>query len=174
MSLITKLLGELEKSRPGLPLCGPNCPFGEHIDVLRAPPSKDNFALQCHFVGHMIDAIAGQHPWDGKAGSRMSISQTGIEDELLYIYNDLNNPALNDMRRRGKAVEPGDDAAFQGFSPAFFGCDGWEAKVELMAEAVRAYLQDPNYIKTVAWNTAKRIRATVNPHPGLKYIIQFN
>jgi hypothetical protein len=45
---------------------------------------------------------------------------------------------------------------------------------ELMGEAIRAYLTDPNYIKTVAPRTAAAIRAAVNAHPELSKIIQFN
>ena len=39
---------------------------------------------------------------------------------------------------------------------------------------MRAYLTDPNYLKTVAPDTAKRIRQFVNDHPQLRHIIQFN
>jgi hypothetical protein len=45
---------------------------------------------------------------------------------------------------------------------------------ELMAEGIRLYLTDPNYIKTVAPGTAKAIREAVNSHPVLSRIIQFN
>ena len=43
-----------------------------------------------------------------------------------------------------------------------------------MAEAIRAYITDPNYIKTVAPKTAAAIRERVNTHPLLKRFIQFN
>jgi hypothetical protein len=43
-----------------------------------------------------------------------------------------------------------------------------------MGEAIRAYLADPNYLKTVAPKTAARIREAVNTHPTLSKIIQFN
>ena len=43
-----------------------------------------------------------------------------------------------------------------------------------MVEAVRAYMADPNYLKTVAPKTAAAIRAAVNTHPQLSKIIQFN
>ena len=43
-----------------------------------------------------------------------------------------------------------------------------------MAEAIRAYLADPNYLKTVAPKTAAAIREAVNSHPILSKIIQFN
>jgi hypothetical protein len=45
---------------------------------------------------------------------------------------------------------------------------------EFMAEAIRAYFSDPNYIKTVAPKAAAAIRAAVNNHPTLSKIIQFN
>ncbi len=44
---------------------------------------------------------------------------------------------------------------------------------ELTAEAIRAYMQDPNYIKTVAPALAKEIRK-LNSVKGLRDIIQFN
>ena len=43
-----------------------------------------------------------------------------------------------------------------------------------MAEAIRAYMADPNYIKTVAPQTAARIRQYVNSEPRLNHVIQFN
>lgn len=45
---------------------------------------------------------------------------------------------------------------------------------ELRAEAVRAYLTDPNWLKTNYPAVAARIRAHVNEHPFLSKIIQFN
>jgi hypothetical protein len=43
-----------------------------------------------------------------------------------------------------------------------------------MAEAIRAYIQDPNYLKTVAPKTAAAIRKAVNGNPRLSKAIQFN
>jgi hypothetical protein len=45
---------------------------------------------------------------------------------------------------------------------------------EYVAEAIRAYLVNPNYLKTVAPKTAAAIRAAVNGHPRLSRILQFN
>lgn len=45
---------------------------------------------------------------------------------------------------------------------------------EYIAEASRAYMVDPNWLKTVAPKTAARIREYVNSHPELSKIIQFN
>ena len=43
-----------------------------------------------------------------------------------------------------------------------------------MAEAIRAYMTDPNYLKSVAPETAKRIREAVNANPRLNSVIQLN
>jgi hypothetical protein len=43
-----------------------------------------------------------------------------------------------------------------------------------MAEAIRAYLENPNYLKTVAPKTAAKIRAAVNANPSVNKIIHFN
>lgn len=43
-----------------------------------------------------------------------------------------------------------------------------------MAEAIRAYMENPDFIKSYAPSTAKLIREAVNEDPMLKGIIQFN
>ena len=45
---------------------------------------------------------------------------------------------------------------------------------ELWAQAIRAYMIDPNYMKTVAPNAAAVIRGAVNAYPELSKIIQFD
>jgi hypothetical protein len=59
-------------------------------------------------------------------------------------------------------------------TPQRRGYDSENAPREYMAEAIRAYMTDPNYLKTVAPKTAAAIRAAVNAHPTLSKIIQFN
>ena len=59
-------------------------------------------------------------------------------------------------------------------TPQRHGYDSEEVPREYMAEAIRAYMTDPNYFKTVAPKTAAAIRAKVNAHPTLSKIIQFN
>ena len=44
----------------------------------------------------------------------------------------------------------------------------------MVAESIRAYMMDPNYIKTAAPKAAKRIREAVNSHPEISQHIQFN
>jgi hypothetical protein len=43
-----------------------------------------------------------------------------------------------------------------------------------MAEAIRAAVTNPNYMKTVARNTYAAIADATNSHPILSKIIQFN
>ena len=99
-----------------------------------------------HEVGHVIDEVAGQ------------ISTAGLNTELRTIYNHLNNP-----QNYGKR-----------FGPEQNGYRGTSVQRELMVEAVRAYLFDPNYTKTVGPMTAARIRDAVNSNPKLRDLIQFN
>ena len=62
----------------------------------------------------------------------------------------------------------------QPITPADFGYKPHQFREEYMAEALRAYLTNPNYIKTVAPQMAKRLRDYVNTHPQLSKIIQLN
>lgn len=101
-----------------------------------------------HELGHAIDDLA------------FTIPTKGIEKELLAVYEQLNTPGW---------FKPG-----RGMTPEDYGYKGEKAKRELIAEAIRANLVDPNYIKTVAPNTAARIREYVNPNPNLNKVIQFN
>jgi len=101
-----------------------------------------------HEIGHGIDYLA------------RTIPQDGIKRELGAIYHTLNSP---------QSIKNGISTPqnLYGYSDA-------EAPMELMAEAIRAYMQNPNYIKTVAPNVAARIRNAVNDNPMIKNTIQFN
>jgi len=79
-----------------------------------------------HELGHAVDVLAGQIP------------TKGLSDELKAVYNDLNNPS----RGGGKP-----------FTPAAHGYKAAETPREFIAEAIRAYMADPNYLKTVAPRT---------------------
>jgi hypothetical protein len=104
----------------------------------------------------------------------LAINQDDINDELRCVYNDCNNPDLNKARQVNLDVDPSDRPEYQDFGPEQRECFGADAQAELMAEAIRAYMQSPNYLKTVAPNVAARIRAAVNPNPNLNRVIQFN
>lgn len=59
-------------------------------------------------------------------------------------------------------------------SPEFDGYRKGEVPGELIAEMLRAYMMDPNYMKTVAPKGAAAIRESINADPWLSKIIQFN
>ncbi|CCQ72317.1 hypothetical protein [Magnetospira sp. QH-2] len=109
--------------------------------------------VYAHEVGHVIDQAAGEIP------------VKGLEDELGNLYHTLNAP-----ERAGEFPAPGQPR----FTPERHGYDGDDPPRELMTEAIRAYMADPAYLKTVAPKTAKAIRAAVNGNPALRKIIQFN
>jgi hypothetical protein len=123
---------------------------------LRAGMQPDKAAMVlAHELGHVIDEMGGQIP------------TKGLSNELKGVYNSLNNP---------NRAEGGLDAASWGrkVTPEAFGYKGDEIPREYMVEAIRAYMADPNYIKTVAPKTAAAIREAVNSHPTLSKIIQLN
>jgi hypothetical protein len=65
-------------------------------------------------------------------------------------------------------------SVLRNYGPENHGYRAKDTRAELIAEAVRAYMADPNYLKTVAPMTARTIRAAVNAHPRLSKIIQLN
>jgi len=79
-----------------------------------------------------------------------------IQKELNGIYRDSNNPT---------AIQ---------HSPIDDGYTKQQARHELWTEAIRSYLTNPNYIKTVAPNAAEFLRARLREHPRLRQLIQFN
>lgn len=111
-----------------------------------------------HELSHGIDYLAA---------GRHGIPDDEIKRELAGVYDTLNNP--NRSRDGAEAASWGQRAR-----PQDFGYKGADIPAEHMAEAVRAYMADPNYLKTVAPKTAARIREYVNSNPRLNKIIQFN
>lgn len=100
-----------------------------------------------HEVGHVVDQLANEIPTDG------------LPRELGQVYNTLNTGRERTTKLMG---------------PQHIGYKGEEVGREYMAEAIRGYMLDPNYLKTVAPKTAARIREYVNSNPRLSKIIQFN
>lgn len=138
---------------------------GEPVDIfLRddlSPKSRER--VYAHELGHYSNTWA----MDGN-----SIPVNGLlSAELGPIFNTLNNP----NRARPGAANAGDAAPWsKSVRPEHMGYKGDDIPHEYMAEAIRAYMTDPNYLKTVAPGTAARIRAAVNSHPELSKIVQFN
>ena len=119
------------------------------------PPDKAARVFE-HELGHGIDDLAMGVV--GPGGSRIPTS--GLSKELGRVYEDLNTAGW---------FKPG-----RGMTPKGQGYSASHTDAELMAEAVRAYMRDPNYLKTVAPKTAARIREYVNANPNLNKTIQFN
>ena len=115
-----------------------------------------------HETAHGIDLNA-LPPWDRaqfdarKWGIRRN--DPDIHLELQTIYRDLNNP-------------PGEPPTI--ILPRDKGYPRRDEARELWAEAYRAYMADPNYMKTVAPRTAAVIREVVAANPRLRRIIHFN
>jgi len=108
--------------------------------------------IQRHEASHVIEQTAGL------------ISRDGLTKELNSLYGSLNNP-----KRDGLDAYPGDV-----YTPWHRKYRPEEVDREYIAEAIRAYLTDPNYIKTVAPNVAAAIRRAVNSNPLTAPYIQFN
>jgi hypothetical protein len=100
-----------------------------------------------HELSHTVDEVAGPIP------------TAGLDRELRRVYNTLNTGQERTRHLTG---------------PQHLGYRGDDVPRELMAEAIRGYMADPNYLKTVAPKTAARIRELVNAHPTLSKTIQFN
>jgi hypothetical protein len=150
-------------------------PNTNSIRVLRTLDDPARNMVAAHEVSHGIDDLAGALEFDGRRVVR-TIPQAGIKRELGTVYNDLNNSYLASARAKKPDVEPENTYWGTGVTPTrTFGYKpGLDADRELNAEAIRAYIADPNYLKTVAPKTAARIREFVNENPRLSKIIQFN
>lgn len=151
-----------------------NCPFRRELSQLHELDSGSVANILGHMLGHILDYKAGQTCRAESEQEIPAINQDGLSDELRYVYNDCNNIPLSEERKINPAADPNNKFEYSGFGPEQRGCFGTDAQAELMAEAIRAYMQNPNYLKTVAPNVAARIREAVNPNPALRHIIQFN
>ncbi len=114
--------------------------------------------VTAHEIAHGVDYLAN---W------RSGIPQDGIKKQIGSVYNTLNNP---NRSRDGLEAATWSKTA----RPQDFGYKGADIPAEYMAEAIRAYMADPNYIKSVAPETAARIREYVNTNPRINKTIQFN
>ncbi|MCC3859870.1 hypothetical protein [Pseudemcibacter aquimaris] len=136
---------------------GPNTEGATYFDPLTKKPIEigilntldDDYYKQVygHEIGHVIDQAAGEIP------------TAGIENNLRSVYHTMNTGRENSTNQ---------------FGPQHFGYGDEDIPRELMAESIRAYMADPNYIKTVAPEVAKRIRKHVNQNPDINKTIQFN
>lgn len=143
------------------------------IVVLRDLPAETKDMVAAHEMAHGINHKAGD--FVGPRWPNMIPIKPGMPSELKSIYNDLNNPNLAKARANNPDVDPAKVYWGTGVTPERnFGYSKAEAPGELMAEAVRAYLASPNYMKTVAPRTAAQIREWWNSHPIFSKYLQLN
>jgi hypothetical protein len=138
------------------------------IEYLKTLPPREIPQVIAHEMGHMIDDLAGDFIYLDRGIPIHAIPRDKLDAELKLIYNDLNNWNRNPRNK----VEPDPNA--KPIAPEDFGYQGADVFDEYMAEAVRAYIANPNYIKSVAPMTAEAIRRAVKSNPRLRRIIQFN
>jgi hypothetical protein len=119
----------------------------QQVYLFRSLTPQQAERVYAHELGHVIEELAG------------GIPTARLNTELRQVYNALNTGMERTRHLTG---------------PQHLGYRGADVPRELMAEAIRAYLADPNYLKTVAPKTAAAIRVAVNSHPTLRKISQFN
>lgn len=119
-----------------------------------SPEGAEN--VRAHEVAHLFDWISGKLPVPPKGP---------VRNEMEQVYHRLST---------NKTPEPGWESKYGLKTPEAFGYHGEKANKELAAESIRAYMADPNYIKTVAPRAAALIRKHFNDHPYLSKFIQFN
>jgi hypothetical protein len=137
--------------------------FPDRIRLNSKLSQEDALNVYGHEIGHVHDEIVGQ------------IQTKGLMTELKTVYNDLNNPDLALIRKDNPSVDLKKlSAKYRNWTPENNNYKGAEVNREYVAEAFRAYMRDPNYLKSVAPKTAAAIQSAVNPHWKLRNIIQFN
>lgn len=117
-----------------------------------------------HEIGHVIHRLVEQ--------GKLEVTDA-LEPRLRYVYNTLNNPKA-EFREREAWNGPTKPLPEGIVSPETRGYPPAMVDYELWAEAIRAYMTDPNYLKSVAPEVAAAIRAAVNTNPSLMSTIQFN
>ncbi|MGE4220128.1 MAG: hypothetical protein AB7G39_11820 [Alphaproteobacteria bacterium] len=113
--------------------------------------------VAAHEVAHLLDQLVGKLP---AAGARTKIGM-----QLRQVYHDLNDGSWRrGMETPQRLQTRPEDGRYT----------DKEIPGELWAEAIRAYMADPNYLKTVAPDVAAAIRKAVNSNPSIRKIVQFN
>ena len=116
-----------------------------------------------HELGHAVDDFAGVY----KPGQIAAIPPDGHSNALAHIYDDLNSrmgPSPVGVTRPPKMKH----------TPAADKYKKGDHAAERMAEAIRAYITNPAYIKTAAPELAARLRKAVNENPNLRKILVLN
>jgi hypothetical protein len=100
-----------------------------------------------HEFSHLLDDIA----FGG-------VDTAGAKKEFADVYSELNKPY-----RGGKP-----------FTAKDAGYKGADIEKEHIAESIRFYLQNPEAMKEMAPNAARKIRDAFNSNPNINKIVQFN
>jgi hypothetical protein len=139
-----------QSGRSGLDYNEQRIPTRYEIAINRElEPTQKKYAA-AHEVGHYIADVATKME---------GMPTNGLKEELERVYSTLSS---------------GFDQKHPLILPKTFGYLPEAAPHELVAEAIRAYMTNPNYLKSAAPKTAAAIRALVNSHPQLAKFIQFN
>ncbi len=134
----------------------PERAVGSYVDRNSAINIADDLAPQsaeialAHETGHAL------HSW----GNGVGLDASKPDKAARRVYHDLayGEPAKVKSQIR---------------DPEYYGYKKSEVPGEITAEVIRAYLQNPNYLKTVSPALAKEVRK-LNDVKGLRDIIQFN
>lgn len=123
----------------------------EPIDIRLADDltPEDLDRVRGHEVSHAMDLEAGEIPTKG----------LGIDKELDRNYSTLTT---GDENRRKLSL------------PHLRSYQGDDIRAEKVAEAFRAALTNPNYLKTVAPKTYETLRRWIKDNPELARIVQLN
>lgn len=133
--------------------------YGRRFIALRAGLSKDRRRrIHTHELGHVIADLAREL-------ATIDLSKDKeLARELSGIFNTQNNP----LRGRGREALP-----WNTVTPEGFGYEGEDVAHEYWAEAIRANLTNPNYIKTRGPKVAETIRRVWRNSPYSE-ILRFN
>jgi hypothetical protein len=121
-----------------------------HLSPQLTPRERDLTKL--HELGHALDDFLG---W---ASSKLE-PNSKVVDQLRMVYGRIRNGPTGEWFTR---------------QPERYYYTPEQVPKELMAEGLRAYIRNPNFMKRVAPDAARMIRALVNEHPVLSKVIQFN
>jgi hypothetical protein len=123
------------------------------IFLARDLPPGQRLLILAHEIGHVMADMIGPFPTDE------------LRDELEPMYHELNT---GEQLRRGETQNR--DLA----GPVDRGYQEADTASELWAEGFRAYLLNPNYIKTVENLAARLLRAAANGRTALNPVIMLN
>lgn len=140
-----------------------------HPDLASSP--NDTARVLAHETAHAIDSRAAPLDAWGTASDGSRGLMRGALDPRISPLSEYEAYKLFHEMSTGKTAEPGVN---NWVIPEKTGYSGAAVPMELSAEAIRAYLTNPNYIKTTAPRIARQIRHVVNNDPELSKTIQFN